>query len=145
MRGVNKVILVGHLGEDPKAAALPSGKAVSNFSVATGESWTDRQTGEKRENTEWHRIVAFDRLGEICNQYLTKGAQVYLEGKLRTRKWQDREGNDRYTTEILASELRMLGGGRDRSESSDCSEAPAAAPRPSSTEKRDEFDDDIPF
>jgi single-strand DNA-binding protein len=104
-RGVNKVILIGNLGKDPQQRAMPSGKAVVNFSIATTEQWRDKQTGENKEATEWHNIVMFDRLAEIAAEYLRKGSQVYIEGKIRTRKWQDKEGNDRYTTEIIANEM----------------------------------------
>ena len=109
-RGINKVILVGNLGKDPETRYMPNGKAVTNFSIATSESWKDKQTGEQREQTEWHNIVMYDRLAEIAAEYLKKGSQVYVEGKLRTRKWQDKEGRDRYTTEINANEMQMLGG-----------------------------------
>jgi len=108
-RGVNKVILVGNLGSDPETKYMPSGDCVVNFSLATSESWNDKQTNEKVEKTEWHRIVMFRRLAEIAAEYLRKGSQVYLEGKLRTRKWQDKNGNDRYTTEVEAREMQMLG------------------------------------
>ncbi len=108
-RGINKVILVGNLGKDPETRYMPNGKAVTNFTVATSESWKDKQTGEQREQTEWHNIVMYDRLAEIAAEYLRKGSQVYVEGKLRTRKWQDKEGRDRYTTEINANEMQMLG------------------------------------
>ena len=97
-RGINKVILVGNLGKDPETRYMPSGKAVTNFSIATSESWTDKQSGDKQERTEWHNIVLFDKLGEIAAEYLRKGSQVYIEGSLRTRKWQDKEGKDHYTT-----------------------------------------------
>ena len=107
---VNKVILVGNLGNDPEVRYMPNGDAVANLSVATTDSWKDKQTGEKQERTEWHRVVMFKRLGEIAGEYLKKGSQVYIEGKLQTRKWQDKSGNDRYTTEIIASEMQMLGG-----------------------------------
>src|SRR3954462_5606965 len=109
-RGINKVILVGNLGKDPDTRYMPSGKAVTNFSIATSESWTDKQSGDKQERTEWHNIVLFDKLGEIAAEYLRKGSQVYIEGSLRTRKWQDKEGKDRYTTEVIAREMQMLGG-----------------------------------
>jgi single-strand DNA-binding protein len=108
-RGINKAILVGNLGKDPETRYLPSGKAVTNFSIATSESWKDKQTGEQKEQTEWHNIVMYDRLAEIAAEYLRKGSQVYVEGRLRTRKWQDKEGRDRYTTEIIANEMQMLG------------------------------------
>ncbi len=109
-RGVNKVILVGRLGNDPETKYMPSGGAVVNISIATNEAWTDKNTGQKQERTEWHRVVAFNRLAEIIGQYLRKGAQVYIEGKIQTRKWQDQNGQDRYTTEILANEMQMLDG-----------------------------------
>lgn len=110
MRGVNKVIIIGHLGNDPESRQFSNGGSVTNISVATSEQWTDKQTGEKREATEWHRVSLFNRLGEIAAQYLRKGSQVYIEGSLRTRKWQDQNGQDRYTTEIRADQMQMLGG-----------------------------------
>ncbi|NOR20784.1 MAG: single-stranded DNA-binding protein [Xanthomonadales bacterium] len=109
-RGVNKVILVGNLGKDPDMKYTASGAAIANITVATSESWTDKQTNEKVEKTEWHRVVFFRRLAEIVGEYLRKGSQVYIEGKLQTRKWQGQDGQDRYTTEIVASEMQMLGG-----------------------------------
>jgi single-strand DNA-binding protein len=109
-RGVNKVILVGTLGNDPEVKYLPSGDAVCTISIATNESWKDKQTGQLQERTEWHRVVAFSRLAEIMGEYLRKGSQVYIEGKLQTRKWQAKDGTDRYTTEIRANEMQMLGG-----------------------------------
>lgn len=109
-RGINKVILVGNLGSDPETRYLPNGSPVVSFSVATSDTWKDKQTGEKHERTEWHRVVAFNRLGEIAAEYIRKGSKVYLEGSLRTRKWQDQQGNDRYMTEIIASEMQMLDG-----------------------------------
>lgn len=119
MAGINKVIIVGHLGQDPEIRYMPDGTAVTNFSVATTETWKDKQTGEKKERTEWHRIVAWRQLGELCGKYLSKGRQVYLEGKLQTRSW-EKDGVTRYTTEIVASEVQFLGsrddgGGRGRS------------------------------
>ena len=108
-RGVNKVIIVGNLGADPDSKSMPSGNMVANFSVATSESWNDRDTGERQEKTEWHRVVFFGRLAEIADQYLRKGSQVYVEGKLQTRKWEDRDGNERWTTEIVGNQLEMLG------------------------------------
>ena len=144
-RGINKVILVGNLGKDPEVRYMPNGNAVANITLATTESWKDKQTGESQEKTEWHRVVLFRRLGEIAGEYLKKGSQVYIEGKLQTRKWQDNTGNDRYTTEIIANEMQMLGGrggggsaGFPASESNE-SRAPAIAEGPA------EFDDDIPF
>lgn len=110
MRGVNKVIIIGHLGADPETRQFINGGSVTNISVATSEQWTDNQTGEKREATEWHRIVLFNRLGEIAAQYLRKGSQVYIEGSLQTRKWQDQNGQDRYITEIKANNMQILSG-----------------------------------
>ncbi|HHV6871171.1 single-stranded DNA-binding protein [Haemophilus influenzae] len=110
MAGVNKVIIVGHLGNDPEIRTMPNGDAVANISVATSESWNDRNTGERREVTEWHRIVFYRRQAEICGEYLRKGSQVYVEGRLKTRKWQDQNGQDRYTTEIQGDVMQMLGG-----------------------------------
>ena len=109
MASVNKVILIGNLGADPEMRAFSNGDAVCNLRLATSEQWKDKTTGEQRESTEWHRVVLFRRLAEIADQYLKKGAQVYIEGRLRTRKWQDRDGQERYTTEIEASEMKMLG------------------------------------
>ena len=108
-RGINKAILVGTLGNDPEIKYMPSGGAVVNISIATNETWTDKNTGQKQERTEWHRVVAFNRLAEVMGQYLRKGSQVYIEGKLQTDKWQDQNGQDRYTTKILANEMQMLG------------------------------------
>uniref|UniRef100_A5WGZ1 Single-stranded DNA-binding protein n=1 Tax=Psychrobacter sp. (strain PRwf-1) TaxID=349106 RepID=A5WGZ1_PSYWF len=110
MRGVNKVIIIGNLGNDPETRQFSNGGSVTNISVATSEQWTDKQTGEKREATEWHRVTLFNRLGEIAAQYLRKGSKVYIEGSLRTRKWQDQNGQDRYTTEIRADQMQMLDG-----------------------------------
>jgi single-strand DNA-binding protein len=109
-RGVNKVILIGNLGADPETRAMPSGTTVANLRVATSESWRDKQTGEQQERTEWHRVALFGRLAEVAGEYLRKGSQVYIEGSLRTRKWQDKQGNDRYSTEIVGNDLQMLGG-----------------------------------
>src|SRR5271170_3223443 len=109
-RGINKVILIGHLGADPETRAMPSGMTVANLRLATTESWKDKQSGEQQERTEWHNVALFGRLGEIAAEYLRKGSQVYIEGRLRTRKWQDKEGRDRYTTEIVGNEMQMLGG-----------------------------------
>jgi len=107
-RGINKVIVLGNLGKDPEMRYLPNGDAVANFTVATSESWKDKQTGEQKEQTEWHRIVAFRRLGEICGEYLRKGSKIYIEGSLQTRKWQNQQGQDVYSTEIVAKEMQML-------------------------------------
>lgn len=109
MAGINKVMLIGRLGKDPEVRYTPSGASVANFSIATSEEWKDKETGEKQERTEWHRIVAWRRLGEICGEYLRKGSQVYIEGRLQTRSWEDRDGNKRYTTEIVAQNMQMLG------------------------------------
>ena len=109
-RGVNKVILVGNLGADPETRAMPSGATVANLRIATSESWRDKTSGEQQERTEWHRVALFGRLGEIAGEYLRKGSQVYIEGTLRTRKWQDKQGNERYSTEIIGNEMQMLGG-----------------------------------
>jgi single-strand DNA-binding protein len=149
-RGINKVILVGNLGADPETRALPSGTTVANIRVATSESWKDKQTGDLKEQTEWHNVAMFGRLGEIAGEYLRKGSQVYIEGRLRTRKWQDKQGNDRYTTEIVANEMQMLGGrggggaAADAREPRESREPREPSSVPSSTE-REEFDDDIPF
>lgn len=141
-RGVNKVILVGNLGQDPDTRYMPSGSAVTNLRIATSESWKDKQTGEQNERTEWHSVAMFGRLAEIAAEYLRKGSQVYIEGKLRTRKWQDKQGNDRYTTEIVADEMQMLGaragGGAPMGGDSGPSREPAQ-------ESPGDFDDDIPF
>jgi len=117
--GVNKAILVGNLGADPEVRYTASGTAVTTFNVATNERWTDRASGEKQERTEWHRIVAWGKLGEICGEYLSKGKQVYIEGRIQTRSWDDRDGNKRYTTEIVAREMVMLGGGSPGGRTSD--------------------------
>lgn len=167
-RGINKVILIGNLGADPEVRYTPAGSAVANLRLATSDSWRDKQTGEMQDRTEWHRVVCFNRLGEIAGEYLRKGSKVYIEGRIQTRKWQDNTGNDRYTTEIVAGEMQMLdsrgdagdfsAAGQQSSSSSgfDASQnvnanantsasppkqvAPAAA-----TNSFDDFDDDIPF
>ena len=148
-RGVNKVILVGTCGKDPESRYMPSGGAVTSISIATNESWKDKQTGEKQERTEWHNITFFGRLAEIAGEYLKKGSQVYIEGSLRTEKWQDKQGQDRYTTKIIASEMQMLGsrsgGGGDTSWNQQPSNAPAQQSSPASTPPVDDFDDDVPF
>ena len=142
--GVNKAILVGHLGRDPEIRYTPSGVAVANFTMATSENWTNKE-GSKETRTEWHRIVAFGRLAEICGEYLSKGRQVYIEGRLQTREWEDRDGNKRYTTEIVAREMQMLGS-RDSSDSSKPKSRPQSqvseVPEPSYPDVQD---DDIPF
>ncbi len=150
-RGVNKVILIGHLGADPETKSMPSGMSVANLSLATSESYKDKQTNEWQERTEWHRVALFGRLAEIAGEYLRKGSQVYIEGRLRTRKWQDKQGNDRYSTEIVAAEMQMLGGrgGAAGGASAGAETRPArsAAPEPAASggERDTEFDDDIPF
>lgn len=162
-RGVNKVILVGNVGVDPDVRYMPNGNAVTTLSVATSESWKDKQTGEKQERTEWHRVVCYNRLGEIAGEYIRKGSKVYLEGSLRTRKWQDQQGQDKYTTEIIASEMQMLDskGGQGSaynetpeahtnipSASAYTQEAPARSqPATESTAQAafDDLNDDIPF
>ena len=140
MAGINKVIIVGHLGNDPEIRTMPNGEAVANISVATSESWTDKNTGERREVTEWHRIVLYRRLAEIAGQYLRKGSQVYVEGRLKTRKWQDNNGQDRYTTEIQGDVMQMLG---TRPQSADG--ANNSQPMPQQDASANAFDDSIPF
>lgn len=154
-RGINKVILIGNLGQDPEVKYMPSGGAVCNITVATTESWTDKDSGEKQERTEWHRVVMFRRLAEVAGEYLRKGSKVYIEGRLQTRKWQGQDGQDRYTTEVIANDMQMLdsrGGGTaafDAQQPSaekpprSASSPPASTP-PASTPP-DDFDDDIPF
>jgi single-strand DNA-binding protein len=155
-RGINKVILIGNLGSDPEVRYLPNGDAVANLSVATSESWKDKQTGETQERTEWHRVVLFRRLAEIAGEYLKKGSKVYVEGRLRTRKWQDQStGQDRYMTEVHGDDLQMLdraGAGQQGMMGHDAPQmgyAPAAgnapAAKPAAREPAPEFDDDIPF
>ena len=170
-RGINKVILIGNLGNDPETRYMPSGGAVTNVSLATSESWKDKQTGQPQERTEWHRVVFFNRLAEIAGEYLRKGSKVYVEGSLRTRKWQDKSGQDKYSTEIVASEMQMLdsrGGGQaahypDEGYSTQApaqSAGAAAAPQGAATQQAapqqaapqaapagdfPDFDDDIPF
>ena len=146
-RGINKVILVGNLGADPESRTTPGGLTVTNIRVATTEKRKDRQSGDLIEETEWHRIVMFDRLAEVAREYLRKGSQVYVEGRLQTRKWQDKDGNDRYTTEIIARDMQMLGGrpggGAPMSRDDDYR---SSAPSSSSGSRKDEpFEDDIPF
>jgi single-strand DNA-binding protein len=154
-RGINKVILIGNLGADPETRAMPSGTTVANLRVATSESWRDKQTGEQQERTEWHRVALFGRLAEIAAEYLRKGSQVYIEGSLRTRKWQDKQGNERYSTEIVGNELQMLGGrggagaGTPSTTSSTASTGAHAFAEESAGggggSRSEEFDDDIPF
>ncbi len=169
-RGINKVILIGNVGQDPEVKYMPSGGAVTNISVATSETWKDKNTGQPQERTEWHRVVFFNRLGEIAGEYLRKGSKVYIEGSLRTRKWQGQDGSDRYTTEIVASEMQMLDSrGGDSAPMNDggygqqqrpAQNAPAygaaagagagygaapSSPPPAAPPGFDSFDDDIPF
>jgi single-strand DNA-binding protein len=158
-RGINKVILIGNLGADPETRAMPSGTTVANLRVATSESWRDKQTGEQQERTEWHRVALFGRLAEIAGEYLRKGSQVYIEGSLRTRKWQDKQGNERYSTEIVGNELQMLGGRGGGAGAAGATGAESggrgSAAAPSYAEesgggagggsRSEEFDDDIPF
>lgn len=161
-RGVNKVIIIGNLGKDPDVRHMPSGGAVANLTIATSEQWLDKQSGEKTEKTEWHRVVMFGRLGEIAGEYLRKGSKVYVEGRLQTRKWQDKDGQDRYTTEIVASEMQMLDGkgASSNAPSMEDGASMSGSPFPSNTNNTsnksskppatnsssmDDFDDDIPF
>ncbi len=163
-RGINKVILVGHLGADPETRYTANGSAVTNLRVATSDSWRDKQTGEQQERTEWHRVVMFARLAEIAAEYLRKGSQCYIEGRLQTRKWQGEDGQDRYSTEIVANDMQMLGGrgggagapqgeeqswGGDQQSSSPppkrAPSKPAAASSAKSAPPAEDFDDDIPF
>ena len=156
-RGINKVIIVGNCGQDPETRYLPSGGAVTNLSLATSETWKDKNTGDQQERTEWHRVVFFNRLAEIVEQYVKKGSKVYVEGSLRTRKWQGQDGQDRYTTEIVASEMQMLDGrggqgGYDQSPQTDS--APSVSQQQATQQQAKAqpapsggmgFDDDIPF
>lgn len=149
-RGINKVILVGNLGKDPEVRYMANGQAVANVTIATSESWKDKNTGEQQEKTEWHRVVFFRRLAEIVGEYLKKGSKIYVEGKLQTRKWQDNQGQDRYTTEIVANEMQMLdsrGSGAGAASNNYASSAPppieeSQAPQMATA---GDFDDDIPF
>ena len=141
MAGINKVILVGNLGKDPEVRYLEGGTAVANFPIATSESYKDRNSGEKKTITEWHNVVVWRGLAEIAEKYLKKGNQVYIEGKLRTRQWQDKDGNNRYTTEIVGDNMQMLGGKRD--ESNNISNAPTQTDPP--IDKSNDIADDLPF
>lgn len=160
MASINKVIIVGNLGQDPEVKYMPSGGAVTNISIATTDNWTDKSSGQKQEKTEWHRVVFFNRLAEIAGDYLNKGSQVYIEGSLRTRKWQDQAGNDKYTTEIVAREMQMLGSRAGGSSDLQQNKAPQQAsqqapsqggapqqnaPQQQSSAPSQNFDDDIPF
>jgi single-strand DNA-binding protein len=152
MASVNKVIIVGNLGRDPETRYMPDGGAITNVSVATSFQWTDKASGEKKEETEWHRVVFRAKLAEIAGEYLKKGSQVYVEGRLRTRKWQDKDGQDKYTTEIIADRMQMLGaragsgeprGEQQRVEERQSAATPSAAKKPAG--KFDDMEDDIPF
>ena len=147
MASVNKVIIVGNLGKDPETRYAPSGDAICNITVATSETWKDKTSGEKKEATEWHRVAFFGKLAEIAGQYLNKGSQVYVEGRLQTRKWKDKDGQDRYTTEIRCDEMKMLGGKPEGGSAEPCQSAPAKRPAaPSSGRNYLENDEDqIPF
>ena len=157
MASVNKVILVGNLGKDPETRYMSSGDAVCNITIATSESWKDKNSGEKREVTEWHKIVFYRKLAEIAGQYLRKGSSVYIEGRIRTRKWQDKDGNDRYTTEIEATEMQMLGSRQSGGQSDQGGYQPPPSPRPAGSgtsgqqqrqpqrQAYDDLGDDIPF
>lgn len=163
MAAINKVILVGNLGKDPEVRYTPNGNAICNVSVATTRTWKDKNSGDKQEETEWHRVVFYDRLAEIAGEYLKKGRSVYVEGRLKTRKWQNKEGQDVYTTEIIATEMQMLGGrdggggdegggggysrgeGRSSGAPAPASRPPAPRPAPKSNTGFDDMDDDIPF
>jgi len=158
-RGVNKVILIGNVGGDPEVRYLPNGSAVTTITLATSESWKDKQTGQMQERTEWHRVVFFNRLGEIAGEYLRKGSKVYVEGSLRTNKWKDQEGKDRYRTEIIGNEMQMLDGrnsqqggeqganqGSSKPNRNPNGTAPSTtAPQQQANSNPDDFDDDIPF
>ncbi|HEY0633756.1 MAG TPA: single-stranded DNA-binding protein [Gammaproteobacteria bacterium] len=159
-RGVNKVILVGNLGKDPEVRYTANSTAVANVTIATSEQWKDKQSGQTQERTEWHNVVFYNRLAEIVGEYLKKGSQIYVEGSLRTRKWQDKEGKDRYTTEIIASEMQMLGGrggggtaeygqeysgGSRSSGGAQGSSGASISKAPAGGSNFDDFDDDIPF
>ncbi len=139
--GINKVILVGNLGKDPDMRYTAGGDAVANLSIATSESWNDNQTGEKREKTEWHRVVFFRRIAEVCGEYLKKGSSVYIEGSLRTRDWEDDQGNKRYTTEIIGREMQMLGGRRSEDNMDQSPQMNSSSPQP----EEGLIDDEIPF
>ena len=145
-RGINKVILIGYIGQDPESRALPNGVAVTNISVATSESWKEKQSGQKQERTEWHKVVMFDNLAEIAAKYLKKGSRIYIEGSLRTRKYQDKtSGQDRYSTEIIAKEMQFLDSKADSQEAPQQS-APPQQPAPQQFKADDDFDDStIPF
>lgn len=144
-KGINKVILIGNLGADPEVRYMPNGNAVANASIATSEAWKDKASGESQERTEWHRVVFYNRLAEIVGEYLKKGAKVYVEGKLRTRKWEDKDGKERYTTEIIADSMQMLDGRSTGGTSFDRGESVGSHQSSESMPVAEGFDDDIPF
>lgn len=147
-RGINKVILIGNLGADPEVRYTAGGSAVANVNIATSESWKDKQTGEQQERTEWHRVVFFARLAEIVGEYLKKGSKIYIEGRLQTRKWQDKSGQDRYSTEVVANEMQMLdsrGGGSFDQSAPSSSRGQGQGQGPPAGAPAEDFDDDIPF
>lgn len=146
MKGVNKCIIIGNLGQDPEVRYNQGGSAITSISVATSEAWKDKQTGQQQERTEWHRVVFFNRLAEIAGEYLRKGTKVYIEGSLRTRKWTDQQGQDRYTTEIVAREMQMLSGKQDGQQAAPRSNPnPTPPATPPNAGGFDQFEDDIPF
>jgi single-strand DNA-binding protein len=144
-RGINKAIVVGNLGRDPETRHSAGGAAITNITVATSDTWKDKQTGQQQERTEWHRIVFFGRLAEVAGEYLRKGSQVYIEGRIQTRKWQDQSGQDRYTTEIVANEMQMLGGRGENSPSRKPTESADSGGQNENSPGFDDLDDDIPF
>jgi single-strand DNA-binding protein len=144
MAGINKAIIIGRLGQDPEVRYTPDGTAVANFSIATSEEWKDKNSGEKKERTEWHNIVAWRKLGEICGEYLSKGRQVYIEGRIQTRSWEDKDGNKRYKTEIIASDVQFLGGRDSANAAGPSTSAPDMGGSPGFSEQGPK-DDDIPF
>jgi len=143
-RGINKVILIGNLGKDPETRQIPNGGAVTNLTLATSESWKDKNTGEQVERTEWHKIVTFNKLAEICGKYLKKGSKAYFEGSLKTRKWQGQDGQDRYTTEIVCDQMQMLDG-KPSGQQNAPQARPQGQPAQSAQDPGNDFDDDIPF
>lgn len=146
MRGVNKVILVGNLGGDPEVRYTPGGAAIANVTIATSDAWKDKNTGQKQERTEWHRVVFFNRLGEIAGEYLKKGSKVYVEGRLQTRKWQDKSGADRYTTEIVANEMQMLDSNQSGQQQNQAPRGTSYGNQPpQNNDQYADFDDTIPF
>jgi len=145
MSGLNKVMLIGRLGSDPELRYTPDGTAVASFSIATSEEWKDKNTGEKKERTEWHRVVAWRKLGEICGEYLAKGKQIYVEGRIQTRSWEDKDGNKRYTTEIIASDIQFLGAKDSSNAGESINKSRVAGPDMTAPHGPETRDDDIPF